>query len=78
MKTAKLIIDAKAFDKAVWNTETDFTQKSYNSWLSGASDALQRIYDELDDCETIDSSDLYILGDIINMLGTTQIVIQKN
>lgn len=74
MKTAKLIIDAAAFDMAVWNSETDFTQQSYNLWLNEASGALQRIYDELEDSENIDIEDLYILGDVINMLGTTKII----
>lgn len=78
MKTAKLIIDAAAFDMAVWNSETDFTQQSYNLWLNEASDALQRIYDELEDSENIDIKDLYILGDVINMLDTTKIIKREN
>lgn len=78
MKTAKLIIDAAAFDMAVWNSETDFTQRSYNLWLNKASDALQRIYDELEDSENIDIEDLYILGDVINMLDTTKIIKREN
>lgn len=77
MATAKLLIEPDKFDMAVWNTQSDFSTNEYNSWLRTASGTLQRIYDVLADGEIIDSSDLYLLGDVINILDTIKIAKQK-
>ena len=77
MATAKLLIEPDKFDMAVWNTKTDWTAKGYNSWLKTASGALQRIYDVLEEDKSVDSFDLYLLGDVINILDTIKIIKQK-
>lgn len=72
-----LIIDPKRFDSAVWQNETGFTQKNYNAWLKGASCTLQDIYDAIDGSDEVSPDQLYILGDVINMLNNIQIKIQQ-
>lgn len=72
-----LIIDPKRFDSAVWQNETGFTQKNYNAWLKGASRTLQDIYDAIDGSDEVSPDQLYILGDVINMLNNIQIKIQQ-
>ena len=68
-----LIIDPKRFDSEVWQSETEFTQKNYNTWLKGASRTLQDIYDVLDESDDVSPDQLYILGDVINMLNAIEI-----
>lgn len=72
-----LIIDPKRFDSDVWQNETGFTQKNYNAWLKGASRTLQDIYDAIDGSDEVSPDQLYILGDVINMLNNIQIKIQQ-
>lgn len=74
---ASLSIKPQQFDKAVWQTETGFTSAKYNTWLKNAVDSLQNIYQQLEESEEVEIADLYILGDIINMLNITKIVKQK-
>lgn len=69
----KLLINPKRFDEEVWQYPTEFTQKDYNDWLHGAVKTLEEIYDDYDG-----KVDIYILGDIINMLGNTEIKLDKN
>lgn len=73
MKTAKLIIENKEkFDNAVWQTKTDFNEKSYREWLKNASKTLQEIYDTYDG-----GADVYILGDVINMIDTIKVELNQ-
>lgn len=74
---ASLSIKPQQFDKAVWQTETGFTSAKYNAWLKNATDSLQNIYQQLEESDEVDITDLYILGDIINMLSITKIVKKK-
>lgn len=76
-KAGILIIDPKRFDSEVWQSETEFTQKKYNTWLKGASRTLQDIYDVIDGSDEVSPDQLYILGDVINMLNNIQIKIQQ-
>ena len=72
-KAGILTIDPKRFDSEVWQSETEFTQKNYNTWLKGASRTLQDIYDVLDESDDVSPDQLYILGDVINMLNAIEI-----
>lgn len=72
-----LLINAKKFDEEVWQNETEFNQEQYNKWLKGAIDELQLIYDTYNS-DGSDCGDIYVLGDIINMLSETQIKLDKN
>lgn len=72
-KAGILIIDPKRFDYEVWQSETEFAQKNYNTWLKGASRTLQDIYDVLDGSSDVSPDQLYILGDVINMLNAIKI-----
>lgn len=72
-----LIIDPKRFDSAVLQNETGFTKKNYNAWLKDASRTLQDIYDAIDGSDEVSPDQLYILGDVINMLNNIQIKIQQ-
>lgn len=66
---ARLIIDnRKKFDNQVWQYTTEFTQEQYQSWLHGAIQSLQTIYENIDNDE-----DQYLLGDVINLLSNTTI-----
>ena len=64
----------RSFDEEVWQDETEFNQEQYNKWLKDAIDELQLIYDTYNS----DCGDIYVLGDIINMLSETQIKLDKN
>lgn len=75
-KAGILTIAPKRFDEAVWQSNTDFNQQSYNSWLQTASTSLQRIYNMLEDNDDVNTSDLYILGDVINILDNIEIKIK--
>lgn len=70
----KLIID-KQFDQQVWQTETEFDNEKYNEWLTDtAIDSLKSIYAIISDREDdIAADDVYVLGDVINMLEHTRI-----
>ena len=68
-----LTINPKHFDEVVWQTETSFTQEEYQTWLNGAIDTLQEIYDTYEG-----DGDVYVLGDIINMLGDIKIKARPN
>ena len=70
-----LTITPKIFDEAVWQTETDFDEQSYNNWLKSSVALLQNIYDEIDG--KVDAGKLYNLGDIINMLDSISIKVKK-
>ncbi len=72
-KAGILVINPKRFDEAVWQSNTNFNQRSYNSWLQTASTSLQRIYNMLENNEDVNTSDLYILGDVINILDNIEI-----
>lgn len=71
---ASLSIQPHQFDQAVWQTETGFTAEKYNAWLKDAVGSLENIYQQIESSDNIDCADLYILGDIINMLSVTKIV----
>ena len=72
-KAGILIIDPKSFDSEAWQSDTEFTQKNYNTWLKDASRTLQDIYDVLDESDDVSPDQLYILGDVINMLNAIEI-----
>jgi len=72
-----LTITPDAFDRKVWNGESGFTKKQYNEWLKNAAKSLQVIYNKADESDLVDPQDLYVLGDVINILSDTKIVISK-
>lgn len=75
-KIAKLTIDPKTFDLAVWYTESGFTQRNYNEWVtSTVIPVLEQLYEKLDD--DIDPSDLNVMRDVINVFRNTQIIVNK-
>ena len=78
-----LHINNKAeFDETVWQTDTNFNEKDYNSWLKNATNNLQKAKSSIEELQkagdNIDSSilkeiDVYMLGDLVNLLTTIQI-----
>lgn len=70
-----LTITPEIFDEAVWQTETDFDEQSYNNWLKSSVALLQNIYDEIEG--KVDAGKLYNLGDVINMLDSITIKVKK-
>lgn len=80
-KTARLIIsDRKKFDQEVWNTNSDFsTKEEYQQWLETAKERLSKIYNGLTTDDSVNpdidvtESDVYFLGDVINILGTIEV-----
>ena len=60
-KAGILTIYPSRLDEAVWQSETGFTQKNYNTWLHGASTTLQDIYDTLDGTDVISQSSYIFL-----------------
>lgn len=64
----ELIINSRTeFDYAVWQTKNEETF-DYNAWKKRASEALQRVYNCIDADDPVDTADLNVLGDVINML----------
>lgn len=74
MATLK-INDKKEFDKQVWQNETGFDNKKYNEWIKAAVKDLQDIYNCIDCGEEhhIDTSAMYRLGDVINLLSAIKV-----
>lgn len=77
---ATLTIRPAEFDKAVWQDESGFTTgEQYKSWIGDtAVMSLQRLYEHLDGAEGVDANDLYVLGDVINMLSVIENVEMVN
>lgn len=74
MKLFKLIFDKKTFDDVVFNGETDFTKSKYNEWLNTTIlPTLKEIYEE----EKVHGEDLYVIGDVINILDNTKLIVNK-
>lgn len=74
---ATMLISPQQFDKEVWQTETGFSQEKYNAWLKSAIGSLENIYQQSEDSDDINPTDLYLLGDVINMLGIIKIIKAK-
>ncbi len=71
------IHNTDAFDKAVWQSRPDFKEEQYNEWLqSTAVKSLQSIYDIIETSDGVSPDDMYVLGDVINMLSKTKIKIK--
>ena len=74
MKLFKLIFDKKTFDDIVFSGETDFTKSKYNEWLNTTVlPTLKEIYEE----EKVHGEDLYVIGDVINILDNTKLIANK-
>ena len=71
-----LLVNAKKFDKQVWQHETEFNQEKYNKCLNGTSDNFQFIYDTYN-VDGVDCGDVYLIGDISNILSTIRIKLEK-
>ena len=69
------IQDTKEFDQQVWQYETGFTNEQYQKAIDNFAEVAQRIYDAIGQCEEIDvdTTDLYQLGDLINMLSNIKV-----
>ncbi len=70
-----LNIDTESFDEMVWQTETSFNEEEYNDWLKSTIGTLQKIYDDIEGL--IEPSELYILGDVINLLDGIDIKVKN-
>lgn len=71
------IHDTEDFDKAVWQSKSDFNEGQYNEWLqSTAVKSLQSIYGIIETIGDVTPGDMYVLGDVINMLSKTKIKIK--
>lgn len=71
------IHDTEDFDKAVWQSKSDFNEEQYNEWLQyTAVKSLQSVYDIIETVDGVSSDDMYVLGDVINMLSKTKIKIK--
>lgn len=73
-----VINNRKEFDNAVWQDETGFTADEYNTWLNATVKTLQKIYNRIDCKDIVDCEDLYILGDVINMLDHVVVDVNDN
>lgn len=69
------IQNTNEFDQQVWQYETEFTNEQYQKAIDNFAEVAQRIYDAIDQCEEIDvdTTDLYQLGDLINMLSNIKV-----
>lgn len=81
------INSTEELDEAVWQTESGFTEKEYNDWLKNACVNLQNAKDAIetlsqsDDSsvsELIDDIDVYMIGDIINLLDVITISLNQD
>lgn len=76
----RLVIDnAEEFDHAVWQTPSGFNDERYNQWLKNSVEILLHIRNEIEECKEIDirPSEVYIMGDVINMLSVVTIEIKS-
>lgn len=70
-----LTISPEAFDKALWQTETGFDELAYNNWLKKSAAVLQRTYEKIEG--VVETGELYLLGDVINLLDNITIKVRK-
>lgn len=70
-----LTISPKAFDEAVWQTETGFDEQEYNNWLKKSAAVLQKTYENIEG--VVETGELYLLGDVINLLDIITIKVRK-
>lgn len=70
-----LTISPEAFDKALWQTETGFDEQAYNNWLKESAAVMEKIYEKIDGI--VETGELYLLGDVINLLDSITIKVRK-
>lgn len=70
-----LTISPEAFDKALWQTETGFDELAYNNWLKKSAAVLQKTYEKIEG--VVETGELYLLGDVINLLDSITIKVRK-
>lgn len=79
-KAFELRFDQSDFDEKVFNCNSYFSQDEYNDWLQDTVvEALKKVYDEMpEEGKTIgEMIDIYAIGDLINLLENTEMVITK-
>lgn len=70
-----LTISPEAFDKALWQTETGFDEQAYNNWLKESAAVMKKTYEKIDGI--VETEELYLLGDVINLLDSITIKVRK-
>lgn len=79
------IENKEMFDEAVWQTNTDFDEQGYNTWLKNSTDNLQKTKNFIEELQESDGNidktalegiDVYMLGDLVNLL--TEVHIKMN
>lgn len=73
----ELNINPKDFDQQVFQTNTEFTQEQYNTWLHNITSLVQTVRDWLDEGANspcpVDTTEINQLGDLANLLSTITI-----
>lgn len=70
-----LTISPEAFDKALWQTETGFDEQAYNNWLKKSAAVMKKTYEKIEGI--VETGELYLLGDVINLLDSITIKVRK-
>lgn len=75
MKNGTLVVNnSEKLSNDIWQCNNDFTEEQWKEAINSFADNLQDIYNWLNDNEDFDMDDkLYILGDVINMLGSIDV-----
>ena len=86
MSNATLVVNNnKGFVEDIWQCESEFTRNQWKEVIDGFADILSRIYDILEDEDIAErafeqydftDSELYELGDTINMLKNIDVAIK--
>ena len=78
MKNATLVIkDNAGLEKDIWTEgNNNFTKDQWQEAIDNFADTLQKIYYAGDYQLEIEDADLYILGDVINLLKAIDIEIE--
>lgn len=80
MRNATLVIhNGKEFENDIWQTNDNFNQIQWAVAVGDMAVILQSIYDKINECDNglVTDAELYVLGDVINMLDSIDVTLEQ-
>ena len=82
-KNAYLSIrNSRKFESDIWQygvgDAPNFNEGQWKSVINNFAETLQSIYNDISDGKEVDESDLYVLGDVVNMLFSIDVIKESN
>ena len=77
-----LIRNSKEFEDDIWqygvSCAPNFNNNQWKSVIESFAESLQNIYHCIDNGEEVDDSNLYVLGDVINLFQSIDVIRESN